>query len=163
MAEGEGAIGTEATDKRHKNDFALWKASKEGEPWWESPWGNGRPGWHIECSVIASDILGPNIDVHAGGVDLKFPHHDNELAQSEAYFGHSQVGDGVASVFASVFAGVVVIVVVVVAVFDVVCYCCCWCCCCCWYCRQWLLLFAAWNVLSDGNVDTCTISVCVCV
>jgi cysteinyl-tRNA synthetase len=90
MAEGEGAIGTEASDKKNKNDFALWKASKPGEPSWESPWGSGRPGWHIECSVIASDILGPNLDVHAGGVDLKFPHHDNELAQSEAYFGHNQ-------------------------------------------------------------------------
>eukprot|EP00615_Pteridomonas_danica_P006089 CAMPEP_0114338302 /NCGR_PEP_ID=MMETSP0101-20121206/6947_1 /TAXON_ID=38822 ORGANISM="Pteridomonas danica, Strain PT" /NCGR_SAMPLE_ID=MMETSP0101 /ASSEMBLY_ACC=CAM_ASM_000211 /LENGTH=702 /DNA_ID=CAMNT_0001470841 /DNA_START=387 /DNA_END=2495 /DNA_ORIENTATION=+ len=90
MAEGEGAIGSEATDKKNKNDFALWKASKPGEPSWESPWGSGRPGWHIECSVIASDILGPNLDVHAGGVDLKFPHHDNELAQSEAFFGHNQ-------------------------------------------------------------------------
>ena len=91
MAEGEGSLGSEATDKKHKNDFALWKASKDGEPWWESPWGKGRPGWHIECSVIASDVLGPNLDVHAGGVDLKFPHHDNELAQAEAFFGHSQV------------------------------------------------------------------------
>jgi len=90
MAEGEGSLGSEATDKKHKNDFALWKASKDGEPWWESPWGKGRPGWHIECSVIASDVLGPNLDVHAGGVDLKFPHHDNELAQAEAFFGHSQ-------------------------------------------------------------------------
>jgi len=90
MAEGEGAIGTEAGDKKHPNDFALWKASKPGEPSWPSPWGSGRPGWHIECSVIASDILGPNLDVHAGGVDLKFPHHDNELAQSEAFYGHGQ-------------------------------------------------------------------------
>jgi len=90
MAEGEGAIGTDASDKRNPNDFALWKKSKPGEPEWLSPWGKGRPGWHIECSVIASDILGPNMDVHAGGVDLKFPHHDNELAQSEAYYGHSQ-------------------------------------------------------------------------
>jgi len=91
MAEGEGAIGdASAAHKKHKNDFALWKASKPGEPWWTSRWGKGRPGWHIECSVIASDILGPNLDVHAGGVDLKFPHHDNELAQSEAFYGHSQ-------------------------------------------------------------------------
>lgn len=90
MAEGEGALGTDAAEKRHPNDFALWKASKPGEPSWESPWGGGRPGWHIECSVIASDILGPNLDIHAGGVDLKFPHHDNELAQAEAYFGHNQ-------------------------------------------------------------------------
>ena len=91
MAEGEGAIGAgDASEKRNKNDFALWKKSKPGEPSWPSPWGQGRPGWHIECSVIASDILGPNLDVHAGGVDLKFPHHDNELAQSESYFGHGQ-------------------------------------------------------------------------
>mmetsp|Transcript_82660 Transcript_82660/g.233652 ORF Transcript_82660/g.233652 Transcript_82660/m.233652 type:complete len:538 (-) Transcript_82660:49-1662(-) len=90
MAEGEGALGSEASEKRHPNDFALWKASKPGEPEWESPWGAGRPGWHIECSVIASDVLGPNLDIHAGGSDLKFPHHDNELAQSEAYYGHSQ-------------------------------------------------------------------------
>jgi cysteinyl-tRNA synthetase len=91
MAEGEGALGgAEAGEKQHPNDFALWKASKPGEPSWPSPWGAGRPGWHIECSVIASDILGPNLDVHAGGVDLKFPHHDNELAQAEAFYGHSQ-------------------------------------------------------------------------
>lgn len=90
MEESEGALGSEATEKKHPNDFALWKASKPGEPEWESPWGMGRPGWHIECSAIASDILGPYMDIHAGGVDLKFPHHDNELAQSEAYYGHHQ-------------------------------------------------------------------------
>ena len=90
MAEGEGALGGDQTEKRNKNDFALWKASKAGEPSWDSPWGQGRPGWHIECSVVASDVLGPVMDVHAGGQDLKFPHHDNELAQSEACFGHSQ-------------------------------------------------------------------------
>ena len=85
MAESEGALaGGAATEKRHANDFALWKASKPGEPFWPSPWGDGRPGWHIECSVVASDIVGPNMDFHAGGVDLKFPHHDNEMAQSEA-------------------------------------------------------------------------------
>eukprot|EP00298_Acanthocystis_sp_HF-20_P015975 c21337_g2_i1.p1 GENE.c21337_g2_i1~~c21337_g2_i1.p1 ORF type:complete len:1000 (-),score=490.61 c21337_g2_i1:49-3048(-) len=89
MAESEGSLGA-AGVKKHKNDFALWKSSKRGEPEWESPWGKGRPGWHIECSVVASDILGENIDVHAGGVDLKFPHHDNELAQSEAHTGHHQ-------------------------------------------------------------------------
>ncbi|EJS42071.1 YNL247W [Saccharomyces arboricola H-6] len=76
--------------KKSNNDFALWKASKAGEPEWESPWGKGRPGWHIECSVMASDILGPNIDIHSGGIDLAFPHHDNELAQSEACFDNSQ-------------------------------------------------------------------------
>lgn len=90
MAEGEGALaqGTgENNEKRNPNDFALWKASKPGEPAWESPWGPGRPGWHIECSVVASDILGENLDIHSGGEDLKFPHHDNELAQSEACLG----------------------------------------------------------------------------
>eukprot|EP01064_Diplonema_japonicum_P010846 TRINITY_DN1806_c1_g1_i1.p1 TRINITY_DN1806_c1_g1~~TRINITY_DN1806_c1_g1_i1.p1 ORF type:complete len:793 (+),score=265.15 TRINITY_DN1806_c1_g1_i1:172-2550(+) len=90
MAEGEGALAGEASEKRHPNDFTLWKKSKVGEPEWKSDWGMGRPGWHIECSVVASDILGPVMDVHAGGSDLKFPHHDNELAQSEACFGHTQ-------------------------------------------------------------------------
>lgn len=89
MAESEGALSDE-TGKRHPNDFALWKCSKPGEPEWDSPWGKGRPGWHIECSVVASDIMGGNMDLHAGGSDLKFPHHDNELAQSEAYFDHQQ-------------------------------------------------------------------------
>ena len=112
MAEGEGELAAEASEKKNANDFALWKASKPGEPSWESPWGGGRPGWHIECSVVAGDILvrmpsgsdrafwprvlrcclaqGANMDIHAGGSDLKFPHHDNELAQSEAYYGHHQ-------------------------------------------------------------------------
>ena len=90
MAESEGALGSSSGDKRHGNDFALWKKSKPGEPEWDSPWGKGRPGWHIECSVVASDILGERLDLHAGGVDLKFPHHDNELAQSEACFGTHQ-------------------------------------------------------------------------
>ncbi|RNF26338.1 putative cysteinyl-tRNA synthetase [Trypanosoma conorhini] len=85
MAEGEGALSAGvAGEKRNANDFALWKFSKPGEPRWPSPWGEGRPGWHIECSVMASDILGANMDVHSGGWDLKFPHHDNECAQSEA-------------------------------------------------------------------------------
>jgi cysteinyl-tRNA synthetase len=66
-------------EKRSPNDFALWKRSKAGEPWWDSPWGLGRPGWHIECSVMASAICGKSLDIHTGGVDLKFPHHDNEL------------------------------------------------------------------------------------
>jgi len=66
-------------------DFALWKASKPGEPSWPSPWGPGRPGWHIECSVMATAILGDSLDIHSGGSDLAFPHHDNEIAQSEAY------------------------------------------------------------------------------
>ncbi|CCW66666.1 unnamed protein product [Phytomonas sp. Hart1] len=86
MAEGEGALSKDVEgEKRSPNDFALWKFSKPGEPRWPSPWGEGRPGWHIECSVMASDILGDNIDIHSGGWDLKFPHHDNECAQSEAF------------------------------------------------------------------------------
>ena len=85
-AEGEGSLGSTG-EKRHANDFALWKASKPGEPQWESPWGLGRPGWHIECSAMATDLLGTQFDIHTGGDDLKFPHHDNELAQSEAYSG----------------------------------------------------------------------------
>lgn len=85
MAEGEGALASGESEKKHPNDFALWKASKPGEPSWDSPWGPGRPGWHIECSVMASDIIGENLDIHGGGVDLMFPHHDNEMAQAEAY------------------------------------------------------------------------------
>ena len=68
-------------------DFVLWKAKKEGEPGWMSPWGEGRPGWHIECSVMSRRYLGDTIDIHAGGQDLKFPHHENEIAQSEARSG----------------------------------------------------------------------------
>jgi cysteinyl-tRNA synthetase len=85
MAEGEGALSGSVSEKKHPNDFALWKASKPGEPSWASPWGAGRPGWHIECSVMASDVIGENLDIHGGGVDLMFPHHDNEMAQAEAY------------------------------------------------------------------------------
>lgn len=70
-------------EKRNPVDFALWKKAKEGEPYWESPWGNGRPGWHIECSVMAKSLLGDTIDIHSGGEDLQFPHHENEIAQSE--------------------------------------------------------------------------------
>jgi cysteinyl-tRNA synthetase len=66
-------------------DFALWKATKPGEPWWDSPWGQGRPGWHIECSAMCSHHLGGLVDIHGGGADLIFPHHENEIAQSEAY------------------------------------------------------------------------------
>ncbi len=69
--------------KHHPMDFALWKASKPGEPWWESPWGRGRPGWHIECSAMCSKYLGQPFDIHGGGSDLIFPHHENEIAQSE--------------------------------------------------------------------------------
>ncbi|MBQ7119086.1 MAG: cysteine--tRNA ligase [Oscillospiraceae bacterium] len=70
--------------KEDATDFALWKAAKPGEPYWESPWGKGRPGWHIECSAMANRYLGKTIDIHSGGVDLTFPHHENEIAQSEA-------------------------------------------------------------------------------
>lgn len=70
--------------KQDPNDFVLWKPKKEGEPYWESPWCEGRPGWHIECSVMAKRYLGDEIDIHAGGEDLIFPHHENEIAQSEA-------------------------------------------------------------------------------
>ena len=70
--------------KRHPGDFALWKASKPGEPSWESPWGPGRPGWHIECSAMSMKLLGPHFDIHGGGLDLVFPHHENEVVQSES-------------------------------------------------------------------------------
>lgn len=75
------------SNKKHPMDFVLWKAKKEGEPGWKSPWGEGRPGWHIECSVMSSRYLGETIDIHAGGQDLSFPHHENEIAQSEARSG----------------------------------------------------------------------------
>jgi len=70
-------------EKRNPMDFVLWKNAKPEEPFWDSPWGNGRPGWHIECSVMAKSILGDTIDIHSGGEDLQFPHHENEIAQSE--------------------------------------------------------------------------------
>lgn len=73
--------------KNNPMDFALWKASKEGEPWWESPWGRGRPGWHLECSVMSRHFLGETFDIHGGGEDLIFPHHENEIAQSEGASG----------------------------------------------------------------------------
>ena len=73
--------------KRSPADFALWKASKEGEPWWESPWSRGRPGWHIECSAMSTHYLGETFDIHGGGADLVFPHHENEIAQTEAVTG----------------------------------------------------------------------------
>ncbi|KAG3284430.1 cysteinyl-tRNA synthetase [Ictidomys tridecemlineatus] len=89
LQEGEGDLSVSAdrlSEKRSPNDFALWKASKPGEPSWPCPWGKGRPGWHIECSAMAGTLLGASMDIHGGGFDLRFPHHDNELAQSEAYF-----------------------------------------------------------------------------
>jgi len=89
VLEGEGELGF-VSHKRNPFDFALWKKAKPGEPSWPSPWGEGRPGWHIECSAMASEILGFPIDIHSGGIDLRFPHHDNELAQSEACFDKPQ-------------------------------------------------------------------------
>nr|XP_682732.4 probable cysteine--tRNA ligase, mitochondrial [Danio rerio] len=80
-------------DKENSRDFALWKASKPFEPYWESPWGQGRPGWHIECSTIASSVFGHQLDIHSGGIDLAFPHHENEIAQSEAYHQCEQWGN----------------------------------------------------------------------
>jgi cysteinyl-tRNA synthetase len=79
--QGEGGAGGER--KRHVADFALWKSAKPGEPSWDSPWGAGRPGWHIECSAMSKKILGETFDIHGGGLDLVFPHHENEIAQSE--------------------------------------------------------------------------------
>ncbi|HEY2157111.1 MAG TPA: cysteine--tRNA ligase [Isosphaeraceae bacterium] len=73
--------------KRHPGDFALWKGSKPGEPAWDSPWGSGRPGWHIECSAMSMKLLGEHFDIHGGGLDLVFPHHENEVVQSESYSG----------------------------------------------------------------------------
>ena len=81
MVSGARVAPTEK--KRNPLDFALWKSVKENEPFWESPWGRGRPGWHIECSAMSSDILGDEFDIHGGGIDLIFPHHENEVAQSE--------------------------------------------------------------------------------
>jgi len=73
--------------KKDQSDFVLWKPSKEGEPQWDSPWGKGRPGWHIECSAMSNKYLGNNFDIHGGGQDLIFPHHENEIAQSECAHG----------------------------------------------------------------------------
>jgi cysteinyl-tRNA synthetase len=80
----------EAGAKRDPSDFTLWKAAKPGEPYWETPWGSGRPGWHLECSAMSTKYLGPEFDIHCGGMDLIFPHHENEIAQSHA------AGDGFA-------------------------------------------------------------------
>uniref|UniRef100_A0A8C9F3A0 cysteine--tRNA ligase n=1 Tax=Pavo cristatus TaxID=9049 RepID=A0A8C9F3A0_PAVCR len=87
--EGE-AVGT---DKRHGRDFALWKAAKPQELSWSSPWGKGRPGWHIECSTISSAVFGKQLDIHSGGIDLAFPHHENEIAQCEVYHQCEQWGN----------------------------------------------------------------------
>lgn len=77
--------------KRNPMDFVLWKMAKQGEPSWKSPWGNGRPGWHIECSAMSTCCLGDSFDIHGGGMDLQFPHHENEIAQSEAATGEKFV------------------------------------------------------------------------
>ena len=87
--QGEG--GEAAAKKRSAGDFTLWKAAKEGEPAWDSPWGRGRPGWHIECSAMSHEILGDTFDIHGGGLDLMFPHHENELAQSSCCHGAPMV------------------------------------------------------------------------
>ncbi|MGT2667309.1 cysteine--tRNA ligase [Streptococcus rifensis] len=84
-----GRVDAESALKENPVDFALWKSAKPGEVSWASPWGDGRPGWHIECSVMATELLGDTIDIHGGGADLEFPHHTNEIAQSEAKTGQT--------------------------------------------------------------------------
>lgn len=88
LEEGAGNRALNGDNKHDASDFALWKLKKEGEPAWDSPWGEGRPGWHIECSAMVHEFLGETIDIHGGGQDLVFPHHENEIAQSEACTGH---------------------------------------------------------------------------
>ncbi|HJU84557.1 MAG TPA: cysteine--tRNA ligase [Holophagaceae bacterium] len=85
------SVDADEYDKDSPQDFVLWKAAKPGEPTWDSPWGPGRPGWHIECSAMGMDLLGDRVDIHTGGVDLIFPHHENEIAQSEGCLGHRWV------------------------------------------------------------------------
>ena len=87
-----GARIAPGEQKRNPMDFALWKAAKPGEPSWESPWGPGRPGWHIECSAMSMQYLGESFDIHGGGKDLVFPHHENEIAQSEGASGNGRRG-----------------------------------------------------------------------
>ena len=86
-----GRVDNTGSGKRDHRDFALWKLAKEGEPNWESPWGNGRPGWHIECSAMSLKHLGEKFDIHGGGSDLVFPHHEAEIFQSECCLGHDPV------------------------------------------------------------------------
>jgi len=85
------SVDADEYDRDAISDFVLWKGAKAGEPWWESPWGRGRPGWHVECSAMALNLLGDRLDLHTGGVDLVFPHHENEIAQSEGAIGHQWV------------------------------------------------------------------------
>jgi cysteinyl-tRNA synthetase len=85
------SVDADEYDRESVSDFVLWKATKPGEPSWESPWGPGRPGWHIECSAMGMELLGERVDLHSGGVDLVFPHHENEIAQSEGALGHRWV------------------------------------------------------------------------
>jgi cysteinyl-tRNA synthetase len=89
--EQQGEGGGHASKKRSPGDFALWKSAKPGEPSWDSPWGKGRPGWHIECSAMSRGLLGETFDIHGGGLDLMFPHHENEIAQSECCHGKPMV------------------------------------------------------------------------
>lgn len=91
MLKKSSEMGGDITDKNKRDplDFLLWKKSKEGEPSWESPWSKGRPGWHIECTAMSTKYLGDQIDIHGGGADLIFPHHESEIAQAEAYSGKS--------------------------------------------------------------------------
>ena len=79
--------------KKHPADFVLWKGAKEGEPFWDSPWGKGRPGWHIECSAMSLKYLGQHFDIHGGGIDLKFPHHESEVLQTECHTNHSPMAN----------------------------------------------------------------------
>jgi len=85
------SVDADEYERDSMQDFVLWKATKPGEPWWDSPWGQGRPGWHIECSAMGMALLGERMDIHSGGVDLVFPHHENEIAQSEGCLGHTWV------------------------------------------------------------------------
>ena len=85
------SVDADEYERDSVTDFVLWKAAKPGEPWWDSPWGQGRPGWHIECSAMGMELLGERVDIHSGGVDLIFPHHENEIAQSEGCLGHRWV------------------------------------------------------------------------
>jgi cysteinyl-tRNA synthetase len=85
------SVDSDEYERDSVSDFVLWKATRPGEPHWESPWGPGRPGWHIECSAMGMELLGERVDIHSGGVDLIFPHHENEIAQSEGCLGHRWV------------------------------------------------------------------------